>query len=65
MKSIMEFFCVAKRMQINLVKSSMLVCDLQVEVLEHLDIILPYACKNIEVGLKYSSFEIKLNSYRH
>jgi hypothetical protein len=35
------------------------------EVVEQLDLFLPFSRKNIEAGLKYFCFELKPSSYRH
>jgi hypothetical protein len=53
LKEILDLFCAAIGMKINMVKSNMLVSEIGAEVIENLDIILPYARKNIKDGLKY------------
>jgi hypothetical protein len=47
LKEIMELFCAATGMQINLDKSNILVSEIQKELLDHLDVIIPYAQKRI------------------
>jgi hypothetical protein len=63
LKEILDLFCATIGMKINMVKSNMLVSEIGAEVIENLDIILPYARKNIKDGLKYLGFEPKQNSY--
>jgi hypothetical protein len=62
-KRILDPFCEATRMQINMVKPNIIYNDLREDVKSQLLEILPYACKSIDSGLKYLGFELKPNSY--
>jgi hypothetical protein len=63
LKEILELFCAAIGMHINLANFNMLVSEIWEDSLDQLDVILPYAWKIINDGIKYLGFELKPNVY--
>jgi hypothetical protein len=65
LKGILDLFCVAIGMQINMVKSNMVVSEIWVGVIEQSHVILPFARKSNDDGNKYLGLELKPNAYHY
>jgi hypothetical protein len=64
LKSILDLFCSATGMQINMKKSNMLTCALEDELLVQSDAWLPFKRENIDIEIKYLGFKLKPWNYR-
>jgi hypothetical protein len=63
MRDILDLLSSTTCMQINLIKSNLLVSSIRDDALDQLGIQLPYSCKSIDEGLKYINFDLKPNAY--
>jgi hypothetical protein len=64
LKNIIELFCMAIRMKINLAKSMISLWGIPKMVKNHIIQLFPYNLVDLDVGLKYLGFQLKINLYK-